>query len=181
MKKLFFIFAVALSTGVNAQPSTYAYMLTDASRKFMDDNGFEWYCSPYVRYCVEMNDYSGHTESDILLLKSLFKTFSQNNLNEFKRISDTSYIMTYSEYLDSKSQYNPTLNISRMFNLRVKNITSVPSANSEYIMYELVEMYNFSGNTMVIGIDIFALRLDGTWVGILPSYPELECEHCPSF
>ena len=178
MKKLFFIFAVALSTVVNAQIKVESHYFTYQDRRFFEENGFDWYICPEVRYCVESGNFGLYNDSLVRVMKKLYKPYAENNNGTFKRVTDTSYIMTFGEYLDSKIQYNPTLNFIRIFNIKIKTIVHVPSHDPNFTEFEIVEYFDVIDNIYHVSASIMARRSsDGVWISYAseyPIYPEYE-------
>lgn len=193
MKKLLLVLSLLINGFVFSQDSLkHVFLGYDYSTiKFLKDNNYNDYCSPESRYYIEndildslVKDYDIPLSEVINLKKQFIKYKSVTGIN-YKKIKETKPLMSYSEYLDSKVNYNPLFNLSRNSNIYVVNIIPIKSNNKKFKTIEIIEMYSIDieNNTLIFGTNIYTEGFNGVWDGVSSWYASgsVDCPVCITY
>ena len=195
MKKLFFIFAVALSTGVNAQLSLTGQPLYQNQSEFLKKYGIENYMSVWNRYVLNDTMLITQCNNDIKKqLQKKYKQFCLSNTNlDFQNDPDTIFKFNGMDFLiktnlDLLADDNL---IYALFSYNTKTqYTSILGYN-EYSVYRdnikriiIVEYFNISNNnSTTLSFEIILEYIDGSvksFVEVQNKYTG-DCDYCLEF
>jgi hypothetical protein len=194
MKKLAVVLALVVSGFVNSQDSLkYVFSsYTQSSIQFLKDINYNNYCSPEIRNAFETNSIDSlmvYRELSSDNLKRFHNQFNKYKIaagNNYKKVKNVTYTMTFSDWLDTKENYNPIFNLFRNPNDYVANIILIKPNTTKYKAIEIVETcildYN-NKNVLIYSTNIFVQDINGFWDIITNSYSEgvLECAHCAGY
>lgn len=181
MKKLVFIFTIAISTIVNAQCYT---SLTQSQNKLLDKYGID-YTGLQTRYIMSTNRIE--TISDIDTKNGMIKSYAQFvawNDGQLQVIPDTSHIIeTGADYLNDKILAKESIELKWLlndsYNLLQKMHVEVNQDNIKSIEIVEFHMTGYKGCTYIYHM-VFIEDYNGVWSSFSSNDNDitLDCPFC---
>ena len=189
MKKLAVVLAVVVSGFVNGQVNICRYVdsYDQCTKKLLEVNNFTW-CSADIRDAYETNNLSKLdylSPDDLILVDKIYKNFVLVHGNSVQPVRDLTPIISFNDYLDSKVNYDPTLDFVRFGDRQITAIIPIKSLMSKYKSMELVQMCTLDKKDLlvIIHVTIFVQLLDNSWA-IANDYmfdETLDCAQCATY